>query len=101
MSKFEKALREFVETVNATGGLIINDAGENVPAGANDWPDLATAYLSACAALGEKPWNVEAEALAEEPEEEFFDDPNGAICPHCEERSNDPNHAANCGPEED
>lgn len=30
--------------------------------------------------------------------EEFFDDPNGAICPHCEERSDDPNHAANCGP---
>lgn len=29
-------------------------------------------------------------------DDEFFDDPDGAICGECGERSNDPNHAANC-----
>lgn len=27
---------------------------------------------------------------------EYFDDPGGAVCPRCNERSLDPNHAANC-----
>jgi len=28
--------------------------------------------------------------------DEYFDDDEGAVCPHCEQRSTDPNHAANC-----
>lgn len=58
-----KALKLFVETINATGGLIVNDAGETAPAADEDWTDLADAYLVACDALGVEPWNVEREAL--------------------------------------
>jgi hypothetical protein len=59
MEAGEKALRLLVETVNATGGLIINDAGENVPAADEDWMDLTDAYLAACEALGVEPQNEE------------------------------------------
>lgn len=59
--KAEKALRLFIETINATGGLAINDVGETAPAADEDWLDLATAYLAACEALGVAPWNVESD----------------------------------------
>jgi hypothetical protein len=57
------ALRLFVDTVNSTGGLVVNDAGETAPAADEEWTDLADAYLKACEALGVEPHNVEAEAL--------------------------------------
>ena len=66
----DKALRLFVDTINATGGLIVNDAGETAPAADEDWTDLADAYLAACAALGVEPQNVEAELLAAQRAEE-------------------------------
>ena len=31
-AKIAAALRQFVDTVNATGGLVVNDAGETAPA---------------------------------------------------------------------
>jgi len=64
------ALRKFVDAVNATGGLVVNDAGETAPAADEDWIDLADAYLAACEALGVEPWNVEREMLDEQREEE-------------------------------
>lgn len=68
-AKIAAALRQFVDTINATGGLVVNDAGETAPAADEDWIDLAEAYLAACEALGVEPWNVEREALdAEEVE---------------------------------
>jgi len=69
-AKLAAALRQFVDTVNATGGLVVNDAGETAPAADEDWTDLAEAYLAACEALGVEPWNVEREMLDEQREEE-------------------------------
>ena len=70
-AKIAAALRQFVDTVNATGGLVVNDAGETAPAADEDWIDLADAYLAACEALSVEPWNVEREALdAEESTDE-------------------------------
>ena len=53
--KMEEALRDFIRTINATGGLAVNDAGETIPVADEDWLDLAEAYLLACDALGVKP----------------------------------------------
>jgi hypothetical protein len=64
------ALESFIRTIEATGGCIrpgrttVNPAGEEivesegdlpVPAGDEDWPDLADCYLQACRALGREP----------------------------------------------
>lgn len=49
------ALVSFIETIEACGGLVHNDDGELVPIGADDWPDLATEYITACLATGRKP----------------------------------------------
>ena len=64
------ALEAFIGTIEATGGCIrpgrrtIDLAGQEivefegdmpVPAGDEDWADLADAYLLACRALGREP----------------------------------------------
>jgi hypothetical protein len=64
------ALEALIRTIEATGGCIrpgrrtINLGGEEivefegdlpVPAGDEDWPDLADCYLQACRALGREP----------------------------------------------
>lgn len=64
------ALGAFIGTIEATGGCIrpgatiVGPPGEEiveyeddrpVPAGDEDWPDLADAYLLACRALGREP----------------------------------------------
>lgn len=59
------ALRLFVDAINATGGLVINDDGVEAPAADESWTDLADAYLRACEALGVEPRNVERAALDE------------------------------------
>lgn len=64
------ALRLFVDTINVTGGLVINDDGNEAPAADESWTDLADAYLRACEALGVKPWNAERRALDELEEDE-------------------------------
>lgn len=56
MSKHERALTALVNTIEATGGLIDDPQGGGfVPAGDEDWLDLADAYVLACDALGRKP----------------------------------------------
>ena len=66
-----RAAREsLIRTIEATGGCVrpgrrtINVGGQEivefesdspVPAGDEDWPDLADAYLQACRALGREP----------------------------------------------
>jgi hypothetical protein len=71
------ALEAFIRTIEATGGCIrpgrrtINLAGQEivefesdlpVPAGDEDWPDLADCYLMACRALGREPMVRDADA---------------------------------------
>jgi hypothetical protein len=48
----EEALREFVDCINATGGVVIDDKGYPVPVADEEWIDLGQAYYSACEALG-------------------------------------------------
>jgi hypothetical protein len=52
------ALRSFVNTINLTGGIFIDDEGVWVPAGDPTWSDLALAYLEACTALEVEPKKV-------------------------------------------
>jgi hypothetical protein len=59
-----QALRDFVLTVEATGGIFTDvDAGGVVaPYADPDWCDVGEAYLLACAALGRKPvWDQSKE----------------------------------------
>lgn len=51
------ALRELVDTVECTGGLVREPAAVSgyAPAADPDWWDLTDAYLAACAALGRVP----------------------------------------------
>lgn len=49
-------LREFVEDINSTGGLLGDaNAINHAPAASDDWPDLGVTYLKACTALGVLP----------------------------------------------
>lgn len=50
-----KALVAFANTIQATGGLVYDEAGQLVPHADRDWYDLARAYELACEALGQKP----------------------------------------------
>jgi hypothetical protein len=49
------ALEEFVDTVNATGGVFTDRKGLVCPKGDEEWCDLGTAYLKACTVLKRKP----------------------------------------------
>lgn len=48
------ALLAFVETIEATGGVVY-DGRNHGPCGNEDWIDLGAAYLKACHALGREP----------------------------------------------
>jgi hypothetical protein len=50
-----KALENFVDCVDATGGIVADDDGNVAPRADEDWTDLGDAYLEACKALGRKP----------------------------------------------
>jgi hypothetical protein len=50
-----KALRMFRDTIEVTGGLIRNEAGDLAPAVDEDWIDLADAYIEACRELDVEP----------------------------------------------
>ncbi len=50
-----RALQQLVDTINATGGLVVADDGFIAPVADPDWIDLGAAYLSACKALGLDP----------------------------------------------
>jgi hypothetical protein len=49
-----QALTEFVQSIEATGGVISTPKG-HVPTADEDWLDLGEAYMAACAVLGRKP----------------------------------------------
>jgi hypothetical protein len=49
------ALTALVSTIDATGGVLVDENGAAAPCGDEDWLDLADAYLKACAALGRAP----------------------------------------------
>ena len=51
----ERALEAFVETINATGGVLMVDGKLDGCAGDEEWLDLADAYMTACNALGRDP----------------------------------------------
>jgi|HubBroStandDraft_1064217.scaffolds.fasta_scaffold230191_3 hypothetical protein len=61
MSKIESALREFVNDIEGTGGLALDDLCHEVPVASPDWPDLAVTYIHACEALGRLPSRVDNE----------------------------------------
>lgn len=52
--KMVKALMDFVNCIDFTGGLVQVD-GRWVPAADEDWIDLGSAYIDACEALGIHP----------------------------------------------
>lgn len=55
----ERALLEFIEAIEATGGVRRDPEGFYAPVADEEWTDLGEAYLTACAALGRKPKNGE------------------------------------------
>lgn len=56
VEKMEKALSEFTDTINATGGVTEDDRcpGGYVPVVDHEWLDLGIAYEKACEVLGEE-----------------------------------------------
>jgi hypothetical protein len=68
--KAAKALRDFVDAINATGGATVDRKGYTVPVGDQEWVDLGMAYELACQALGVQPQINDALADdLDEPEE--------------------------------
>lgn len=58
MSKVEKALVSFCETIEATGGVFMEHdgtTGTTVPVADENWVDLGLAYIDACEALDRTP----------------------------------------------
>lgn len=55
MTAQRKALEEFIDAVDVTGGVFENGKGYVAPVGDPDWIDLGEAYLSACHALKRLP----------------------------------------------
>jgi hypothetical protein len=49
------ALDDFIETIEAVGGCLLNEAGVLAPIGEPEWTDLADAYVRACNAIGRIP----------------------------------------------
>lgn len=51
----ESVLKQFINTIEATGGLVKFPNGDLAPCADHDWIDLADAYVAACEALGMNP----------------------------------------------
>ena len=51
----EQALAQFVEAIEATGGVAREVSGLLAPVADPEWVDLGEAYARACAALGREP----------------------------------------------
>ena len=54
-AKIKGALLQFVDCVDATGGVSKDGKGYTVPVADGEWIDLGEAYLAACVALGREP----------------------------------------------
>jgi hypothetical protein len=54
LQQIERALEEFVYTIEATGGVVMCRDGTVAPLADEDWIDLGEAYLVACRALCRK-----------------------------------------------
>lgn len=54
-SAIAKALEEFVNDVDATGGVAEDRKGFMVPVADPEWVDLGETYMKACGALNRKP----------------------------------------------
>lgn len=48
-------LKEFVDDIEATGGVMARESGLFVPLGDPEWIDLGELYIKACKALAHKP----------------------------------------------
>ena len=51
----DMALIEFCDTIEAAGGVALDQQGLYVPVGDPEWVDLGEAYLDACLALDRLP----------------------------------------------
>jgi hypothetical protein len=51
LTELVRALESFVDCIDATGGVVIDEDGFVVPAIDDEWIDLGYAYAEACAAL--------------------------------------------------
>jgi len=54
-TKMEKALKAFINTINATGGIVNPDSSFLAPVADEEWLDLGLAYAQACEVLGISP----------------------------------------------
>ena len=56
-SNLTHALMDFCETIESTGGLMLDPENgvDYVPKADDEWIDLADSYLKDCKALGRKP----------------------------------------------
>lgn len=55
MKSLTEALEKFVNTVEATGGVVQTEVGLYEPRSDPEWIDLGDAYILACKALGKEP----------------------------------------------
>ena len=51
----DRALNDFIDTINVTGGIVLQSGGLYAPAADEEWIDLGEAYILACEATGKKP----------------------------------------------
>ena len=49
------ALVDLIETIEATGGVVMLPNGQCAPIADEDWIDLGEAYMRACEAIGKEP----------------------------------------------
>lgn len=64
----KKALENFVQCVEATGGVVRDKKGYVAPVADQDWIDLGDSYLLACQALGRTPVEKPEGALCDDTE---------------------------------
>jgi hypothetical protein len=53
--ELETVLREFVDDVESSGGVLMFQNGIVTPEASQDWSDIGATYLNACKALGKTP----------------------------------------------
>jgi hypothetical protein len=50
-----KALLDFIDVINSTGGVVKDSGGYFVPVADTYWIDLGESYIKACKAVGVEP----------------------------------------------